>query len=139
MSGTRSLRKLKKEKNKDGRPPFVVDYEKLSALCRIHCTEIECAAVLGCHMDTLSQCLKRDGHGSFPEYFKIHSSTGKVSLRRRQWRAAVEDGNVTMMIWLGKNHLGQRDQPEEVQDNSQLDKVIEIIRATKSSNENSSN
>mgnify|MGYP000701764812 CR=1 FL=1 len=34
----------------------------------------------------------------------------KVSLRRWQIRAAKR-GNVTMLIWLGKQYLGQRDPP----------------------------
>lgn len=33
---------------------------------------------------------------------------GKASLRRMQWKSA-EDGNTTMLIWLGKNILGQTD------------------------------
>jgi hypothetical protein len=34
-----------------------------------------------------------------------------VALRRRQFKAA-DDGNPTMLIWLGKQYLGQADKPE---------------------------
>jgi len=36
---------------------------------------------------------------------------GKASLRRTQWKAAT-GGNSTMMVWLGKNVLGQTDKQE---------------------------
>ena len=32
-----------------------------------------------------------------------------MSLRRAQFRKA-EEGNVTMLIWLGRNYLGQREE-----------------------------
>ena len=32
----------------------------------------------------------------------------RMSLKRAQWKAA-QDGNVAMLIWLGKNELGQRE------------------------------
>ena len=53
---------------------------------------------------------------TFAEYFKQKASHGRMSLRRKQYTAAI-DGNTTMMVWLGKNWLGQSDQPEpEAQD-----------------------
>jgi hypothetical protein len=41
--------------------------------------------------------------------WELGAQTGKASLRRMQFKAA-EDGNVTMLIWLGKQFLGQKDQ-----------------------------
>ena len=35
----------------------------------------------------------------------------KIELRKKQWEVAM-DGNVQMLIWLGKQYLGQRDTPE---------------------------
>jgi len=98
-------------KNKGGRPRAVIDYTKLKSLCKIHCTGDECAAILDMDYETLNTALKRDGHGGFLDFFRKHSSGGKASLRRRQFRAA-EDGNVTMQIWLGKQYLGQTDKQE---------------------------
>jgi len=34
-----------------------------------------------------------------------------ISLKRAQWKSAL-GGSVPMQIWLGKQYLGQRDQPE---------------------------
>lgn len=95
-------------KNKGGRPMADIDYAKLEKLCAIHCTGEECASILGVDYDTLNNHLKADSHGGFSEYFKKHSANGKMSLRRKQFETALA-GNVTMMVWLGKQYLEQRD------------------------------
>ena len=94
------------------KPIYKIEYKKLDAMCAIQCTGEECAAILGVDYDTLNRGLKREGHKGFAEYFKQKSAHGKVSLRRRQSRAA-EEGNTTMMIWLGKQWLGQTDKADE--------------------------
>ena len=92
-----------------GAPVKQIDYSQLKKLCAIQCTGEECASLLDIDYDTLNNRLKEDNHGGFSEFFKKHSASGKASLRRRQYKAAVEDGNVPMMIWLGKQYLGQND------------------------------
>ena len=47
----------------------------------------------------------------------------KNDLKNKQWEVAM-DGNVQMLIWLGKQHLGQCDKPI---DNSWFDKPIDEI------------
>jgi len=86
-----------------GRPRKQVDEKTLRALAKINCTREEMAAVLGVSTDTLAR--------NYAELIKEESANGKMSLRRMQWKKALE-GNITMLIWLGKNELGQRDQPE---------------------------
>ena len=98
--------------SKGGRPKTIIDYPKLDSMCHIHCNGEECAAILGIDYDTLDRRLKKDGHGGFTDYFKKKSAGGKMSLRRRQYTAAVTDGNPTMMIWMGKQWLGQTDKQE---------------------------
>lgn len=93
------------------RPKKDIDYRTLAALCACQCTEIECASVLGIGRATLERALKRDGHGTFAEYFAEHSGKGRASLRRRQYELA-DKGNATMLIWLGKQWLGQSEKSE---------------------------
>ncbi len=93
------------------KPLHQLDYKKLDAMCAIHCTGEECAAILGIDYDTLNVALKRDGNKSFSEYFKQKGSNGKMSLRRKQYDLAIA-GNSTMLIWLGKQWLGQIDKTE---------------------------
>jgi len=103
---------MTKEKNKGGRPKYEIDYETLDGCCEIMCTAEEISNILDIDRDTLSAALKRDGHEGFSAYYKRKSSNGKRSLRRRQYQSAVDDGNTTMLIWLGKQCLDQVDKQE---------------------------
>ena len=121
------------KKNKGGRPEKPIDYNQLQKLCAIQCTGEECASLLECSYEHLNNQLKKDGHGGFLDYFKKHSATGKASLRRRQYKAAVEDGNVPMMIWLGKQYLGQKEPEkatEQIIETKPIEKIqIEVVGA----------
>jgi hypothetical protein len=98
------------------RPLIEIDWDQVDEMCRIHCTGEEQAAVLGIDYDTLNAACKREKGLGFSDYYAQKSSGGKMSLRRKQYTAAM-DGNTTMLVWLGKNWLGQSDQPEvEAQD-----------------------
>jgi len=105
-------RKPKRKVENDGRPRIEIDWETLDSLCEIQCTASEIAGILKCSVDTIERSIKKKYGSTFAEYFKIKSSTGKMSLRRKQYNAAI-DGSVPMMIWLGKQWLDQRDQPKD--------------------------
>jgi len=91
---------------KMGRPPLTFDKEKFESYCAIMCTEVEIAALLKMSVDTLERRVKEVYGQTFAEAYKTLSSGGKMSLRRAQFQAA-EKGNVAMLIWLGKQLLGQ--------------------------------
>lgn len=110
--------------NKGGRPRYKIDYGLLDNLCAIQCTGEECASVLGVDYDTLNRNLKHDGHGGFADYFAKKSGAGKASLRRRQFKTA-EEGNPTMLIWLGKQYLGQSEKQEISGGERPLNLVVE--------------
>jgi|TARA_Y100000593_G_C4189406_1_gene276085 hypothetical protein len=40
----------------------------------------------------------------------------KLELKQKQWDVAMEDGNVQMLIWLGKQYLGQSDKPSDIKE-----------------------
>ena len=98
--------------NNGGRPLTMINYGLLDELCEIQCTEEEIAKIMKIDADTLSAAIKRDMNKSFPEYFAEKRVAGKRSLRRRQYQSAVIDGNVTMLIWLGKQWLSQSDKQQ---------------------------
>lgn len=93
------------------RPRVEIDIDQLREMVNIQCTAEECAAVLGVSADTIDRRLKEEGFGGFADFYKRNSDEGKTSLRRAQWKAAQE-GNPTMLIWLGKQMLGQRDKSD---------------------------
>lgn len=83
-----------------GRPKKNIDPEQVKNLAAIHCTMQEIAAVVGCSVDTLEK--------RFSDIIKEGKDQGKASLRRQMWKA-VNNGNVTMMIWMSKQLLGMSD------------------------------
>ena len=100
---------------KGGRPRVEIDMELLAGLARIHCTREECATVLGVSEKTITRRLREETGEGFDRFYKKHGAEGRVSLRRAQFDLAIGDPDngipphPTMLIWLGKQWLGQRD------------------------------
>jgi hypothetical protein len=86
-----------------GRPKTPIDPEQVRALAEIQCNYVEMASVL----KTSRQVLQRRFHRIVEEGWQA----GRTNLRREQMKAALA-GNVVMMIWLGKQYLGQADKLE---------------------------
>lgn len=93
-----------------GRKYKEINQQQFENMCSIQCTEEEICAVLGVSDKTLANWCKRTYKMKFSEIFKIKRSKGKASLRRLQYKEA-EKGNVTMLIWLGKQWLDQAEKP----------------------------
>ena len=87
------------------RPRKDINYTQARRLAEIQCTINEIAHVLGVS-DTK---LKRDTE--FRAIYDQAREKGKTSLRRLQW-AAARRGSTAMLIWLGKQYLGQTDRVE---------------------------
>jgi len=85
-----------------GRPKAQLDYGLIERLAMIQCTQEEIASAVGVSVRTL----QRDEE--FCRIYKKGIDHGRMSLRRKQWEA-VENGNTGMMVWLGKQYLGQRE------------------------------
>lgn len=96
-----------------GRPRKVINEEQVVRLAKIHCTYEEIAAVVGCSTDTLKR--------RFADRIERGREAGKSSLRRLQFRAARK-GNAALLIWLGKQHLGQKD--TQVVETRELPQVV---------------
>ena len=119
---TKETTKAKTEKvshsNKTGRPLKVLtktEWNTVEKLCELQCTLIEIASALGIHSETLSRCIKDEYELTFSSYFAQKATGGKIALRRAQFKSATS-GSIPMMIFLGKNYLGQADQQNIVAD-----------------------
>jgi len=88
-----------------GRPKIQIDWVTVEKLALLQCTQEEIASFVGVSVDTLRN------RKEFIGIYKKGQLEGKMSLRRLQWKKANE-GNVTMIIWLGKQYLGQSDKQE---------------------------
>ena len=82
-------------------------------LAEIQCTQQEIAHVMGVSVDVIKKAENLD-------LIANGKSQGKVKLRRAQYRNAVDEGNPTMLIWLGKNTLGQSENNLNTDDNNVL-------------------
>ena len=71
-------------------------------------TEDYCAEKLGMDHDTHATRIKERFGLSFSEYKNKRMEGIRYSLRKKQFDVAMQ-GNVSMLIWLGKQMLGQRD------------------------------
>jgi len=88
------------------------EFEQLVNMIRIQCTQAEICRIYKMDEDTLNRIIAERGEAeNFSELYKKNQDEGKASLRRMQWKAA-EGGNATMLVWLGKQVLGQRDKQE---------------------------
>lgn len=86
-----------------GRPKLDIDEEEVRKLAKLGATNVDIAGFYGCDEGTIRK--------RFSEMLTKGRAERRNTLREFQWKAA-EDGNVTMLIWLGKQELGQRDSIE---------------------------
>ena len=93
-----------------GRPKAVIDLGAVEGAASIGCTTDEIAAVLGVSHSTF--CARKAAEPAIAEAVERGQSKGRATLRRLQWQGA-QGGNATMLIWLGKQMLGQKDRIEQ--------------------------
>lgn len=94
-----------------GRDKRVVPPEEVYRLAQIGCKDTEIADWFGLSESTLR-------YNFNAELIKGRESL-KQSLRQAQIKYALA-GNATLLIWLGKNLLGQSDNPVNTEDNQPL-------------------
>lgn len=91
------------------RPRKEIDQEQFEKLCGLQCTESEICGWFGVTDKTLAGWCRRTYNEGFSEVYEKKREFGKISLRRAQFKLAEK--SAAMAIFLGKNILGQRDDP----------------------------
>ena len=98
------------------RPKKIIKQKQFESLCALQCTREEICGILEVSEKTLDKWCHETYETSFSLIFREKKQLGKMSLRRSQFK--LSEKNATMAIWLGKQLLGQKDNPLEiVQDN----------------------
>jgi len=87
-------------KSKAGRPKKELDKEQVYKLALMHCNMQEMADFFCVDVKTLRT--------NYSQEIQKGKAEGKIRLRKKQFEVA-ERGNVSMLIWLGKQVLGQND------------------------------
>ena len=95
---------------KMGRPKKEISKEQFEKLCGLQCTKDEIAGFFNCSPDTIENFCKSTYKDTFSATYKIYSVSGRISLRRYQFKLAEK--SAAMAIFLGKNMLGQKDRIE---------------------------
>ena len=112
---------------KAGRPHKQLDKSQFESLCGIQCTMEEVCQFFDCDEKTLNKWCRETYGKNFSQVFKEKKGVGKVSLRRSQYQLALK-GNASMLIWLGKQYLGQRETPvDETAANDEYNKHIATL------------
>lgn len=114
---------------KRGRPQKIIDQEQFEKLCGLQCTLDEFCCYFDCDDKTLEKWCKKTYKMNFSDIFKLKKGKGKISLRRKQFEVALS-GNPTMLIWLGRNMLGQTDKYEIEQTVSVDDGFLDALKGT---------
>jgi len=94
--------------------PKELDEGIIKRMASVMCTNEEIAFALGCCADTLERRYKHLLHAGKAE--------ARLSLRHKQYEVAMS-GNVTMLIWLGKQWLKQREPEREIEQEKQIEEI----------------
>jgi hypothetical protein len=93
------------------RPKTIIDWVKVNKYLQAQCDGTGIAGLLGISADTLYRACQEDHKMGFAEYSAQKKGEGKELLRAKQFSIAME-GDKTMLVWLGKQYLNQKDRNE---------------------------
>ena len=106
-----------------GRKKIEIDFKQVASMCGIKCTMSEIAAVLGVSEDTIDRRIHEEYGITFAEFRKQNQGIGKTNIRRKQYELAMK-GDKTMLIWLGKQWLKQKDKQDITTDNEAIQSQV---------------
>ena len=109
------------------RPQKEIDWKKADELMIAGCTGTEIASFFGIHPDTFYIRVEKQYGIGFSAYLQQKKEVGDGLIKAKQFSKALgltESGDNTLLIWLGKTRLKQRDTDDkEVSSN---DKTIDF-------------
>lgn len=89
-----------------------IDWKIVDRMLEAQCPGTQIASYFGMHPGTFYDRVKKEKGMSLEEYAALKNNCGKNNLRLAQYKTALA-GNVSMLIWLGKQHLNQKEVPSE--------------------------
>jgi len=98
------------------RTELPIDWERVGQMLAAGCLGIEIAAVIGIHQKTFYDRVLKDFGITFTEYSQEKKARGEAALREVQYNKALgisKKGDNTLLIWLGKQRLNQRESISE--------------------------
>jgi hypothetical protein len=95
-----------------GRPKAHIDWGEVGRLLQAGCDGVQCAAYFGIDENTLYNRSKDDNNISFSDFLRQNRMKGDALLYAKQFECALKDKDRGMLIWLGKQRLGQKEKFE---------------------------
>ena len=102
-----------------------IDWDISDRLMEAGCDGTEVAAHFGIHKETFYRRVKQDLGLDYTDYKQQKRHKGNALLRAKQYEKAVK-GETSLLIWLGKNRLEQRDQPKDESNLAPKDELIKL-------------
>lgn len=93
-----------------------IDWKVVDDLFIAGCPGTEVAGRIGCHPDTLYKRIEDKYDTAYSAYLQEKRSKGDALLRAHQYAKALgltDKGDNTLLIWLGKCRLKQRDTDQQ--------------------------
>lgn len=94
-----------------GRPKVIINWQQVGQYAEAGASGLGIAAVIGVDEKTLRNRCESDNNCHLSEFLQQKRAKGDEHLRDKQYEVAMT-GNVPMLIWVGKNRLGQADKQE---------------------------
>ncbi len=101
-------RKPPVEKRPANRPLIPIDWKKANELMISGCMGTEVASFFGMSPDTFYRRVEDEFGVTFTQYLQEKRETGNSLLRTKQYQKAMSGDN-TLLVWLGKCRLKQRE------------------------------
>lgn len=102
-------------RKKSGRPQVDIDWNVMDSILQFGARLIDCSEMLKVSEDTIQNKIKEKFGITFSEYREKKMSTMRVKLLQKQFEGAMK-GNTALLIFLGKQYLGQSDKQEIIND-----------------------
>ncbi len=99
-----------------GKQKTDINWQEIDHLMVAGCPVREIAGYVGCSEKTIYDRCYTDNGETYSTYSQKRRAKGQSFLRAHQYAKALgktEKGDNTLLIWLGKQRLDQRDKPKE--------------------------
>jgi hypothetical protein len=90
------------------RPPADINWATVDQYLHAQCDGVAIAGIIGIAPDTLYHRCQQDHNLGFSEYSQQKKTEGRELLRQKQFDTAMS-GDKTMLVWLGKQYLEQKE------------------------------
>jgi len=114
---------------KAGRPKIEINWLEVDEYLIAGVSGTHIADTLGICNETLYDRCKQEHKMNFSDYSAKKRQKGNSMLHYKQFKTAM-NGNVSMLVWLGKQRLGQKEDPKSTEGfDGKLGEFLDYLKA----------